>query len=128
NFKVQSKIIREGEEIRAIQVTGIPQKNLLATLFHFEEGMLWEIELQLGDKKWGEEEYNNFFLMTKRVLERRYGVGQPVATQTLRVGDIDTTLGGYVWRQFGGSIQLYLFHAKRGDEQFFLISQHFRPK
>lgn len=128
NFKVQTKVYREGQQIRAVEVRGIPQRNLLAATFHFEEGMLWEIELELGDERWGGQEYNDFFLMTKRVLERRYGVGQAVPTLSERVGEVETTLGGYVWRQFGGSIQLYFFQARRGGDVFYRISQHFRPK
>jgi hypothetical protein len=127
-LKLPYKIEKNGEEIVRVTVTGIPQKNLLRAVFHFEESMLWEIELQMGQERWTEEDYGRFFLQTKRHLDERYGFGRPVVLdRSTSPEGIKTMLAGYFWRQFGASIQLYFYQAESDNKQVHVLSQHYRP-
>ena len=122
------RVEKEGDETVRVVVTGIPQKHVLQAVFHFEENMLWEIELQMGQANWSEEDYSRFFLQTKRHLDERYGFGRPIVLDRSSSPDgVQTMLAGYFWRQFGASIQLYFFQAERDHKQVHVLSQHYRP-
>ncbi|MEI6032824.1 MAG: hypothetical protein WCS65_00930 [Verrucomicrobiae bacterium] len=109
-----------------IEAKGIPQKNLLRVIFSFEDGVLCEVELQLGQPTWAATDYNRFFLETKKVLDSRYGRGFPLVLEKRSEGDVETFLGGYYWSQFGGNIRLFLFQASSPTEEVQVLSQHYR--
>ena len=116
---------QEGDALR-IEVTGLPQKNLLRTIFLCEDGVLCEVELRLGRPTWTAADYNRFFLETKKVLDSRYGRGFPLVLEKRKEGDTETFLGGYYWSQFGGNIRLFLFQANNATEETRVLSQHYR--
>lgn len=116
---------KEGDTLR-IEATGLPQKKLLRVMFHFEEDLLCEVELQLGQPSWSASDYTRFFLETKKVLDARYGRGLPLVLEKRTVGDVETFLGGYCWSQFGGNIRLFLFQASNHTEETQVLSQHYR--
>lgn len=109
-----------------ITVNGIPQKNLLKTIFHFEDNMLWEVELQLGNKSWATPEYSRLFEQTKQILNARYGNGIPISLEKNSQSNIETVLAGIEWRQLGGNIRLYLFQARLNNQELYILSQHYR--
>lgn len=125
-FKV--KIISQGKGGAGFQmeVSGIPQKNLLRTIFHFEDNMLWEVELHLGDASWKTADYTRFFEQTKKILNQRYGNGLPIVLEKDQVSGINSVLGGYEWMQPGGSIRLYFFLARSPEKELHVLSQHYR--
>ncbi len=109
-----------------VTVRGIPQKNLLKTIFHFEDNMLWEVELQLGDKNWNASDFSRHFEQTKQILNHRYKNGIPVVLEKQSDNVIETVLGGYEWRQHGGNLRLYLFQARQNSQELHILSQHYR--
>jgi hypothetical protein len=117
--------VQEGDSLR-IEVTGLPQKNLLCAIFHFESGILCEVELRLGQPAWTAADYNRFFLKSKKVLDSRYGQGVPLVLEKRTDGDAETFLGGYCWSQFGGNLRLFLFDASNAAEEVHVLSQHYR--
>ena len=116
---------QEGNVLR-FEVTGLPQKNLLRTIFLFEDGVLCEIELRIGKPAWTAADYNRYFLEAKKVLDARYGRGFPLVLEKRKEGDVETFLGGYYWSQFGGNIRLFLFQARNSQEETYVLSQHYR--
>ena len=116
---------QEGGTLR-FEVTGLPQKNLLRTIFLFEDGVLCEVELRIGKPAWTAADYNRYFLEAKKVLDARYGRGFPLVLDKRKEGDVETFLGGYYWSQFGGNIRLFLFQAKNSLEETYVLSQHYR--
>jgi hypothetical protein len=127
-LKLPHHIEKEDGVIARVVVTKIPQKNVHTAIFHFEENMLWEIELQMGQPTWNEEDYGRFFLQTKRHLDERYGFGRPIVLDRKTSPEgVATVLAGYFWRQFGASIQLYFYQATSGNRRTHILSQHYRP-
>lgn len=116
---------QEGDALR-IEVVGLPQKNLLRAIFLFEEGILCEVELRLGQPGWSASDYNRFFLESKKVLDSRYGRGFPLVLEKSTEGKVETFIAGYYWSQFGGNIRLFLFQASDGTEEMNVLSQHYR--
>jgi hypothetical protein len=117
--------VQEGDSLR-IEVTGLPQKNLLRAIFHFRAGILCEVELRLGQPAWAASDYYRFFLESKKVLDSRYGRGVPLVLEKRNEGDVETYLGGCYWSQFGGNLRLILFDARNTSEETQVLSQHYR--
>lgn len=116
---------QDGGTLR-IEVVGLPQKNLLRAIFLFEDGILCEIELRLGQPDWSASDYNRFFLESKKVLDSRYGRGFPLVLEKRTEGNVETFLAGYYWSQFGGNIRLFFFQASASAEEMHVLSQHYR--
>jgi hypothetical protein len=117
--------VQEGADLR-FEVAGLPQKNLLRAIFHFEEGILCEVELRLGQPAWAASDYHRFFLESKKALDSRYGRGFPLVLEKRTDADAETFIGGYYWSQFGGNLRLFLFVASNAAEETHVLSQHYR--
>jgi len=116
---------QEGSNL-SIEVTGLRQKNLLRAIFHFEDVVFCELEIQLGRAEWTTADYSRYFLETKKVLDVRYGRGFPLVIEKSKEGNLDTFFVGYYWSQFGGNIRLFLFQASSPAGEISLLSQHYR--
>ncbi len=109
-------------------VEGIPQKNLLRSLFYFSNDALNEIELQYGDKTWDSLRYAKFFDEVRRNVDGKYGIGRMVAREKSRdpSTDVVQTLIGYQWIQGFMSLRLFLFTGEKADQGFRVLSLHYK--
>jgi len=120
---VERKTVRGRQ---CLVVEGIPQKLLRRALFYFDNDSLSEIELHYGEDSWDGERYSAFFDQTRRNIESKYGIGRVVARQKTREGDVLQTLVGYQWAQPITTLALYYYTAERANDNFRLLSLHYR--
>lgn len=122
--KIVERRVLDGRTI--ITAEGIPQKQLLKTLFYFRDDMLNEIELQFGDNSWDTAQYEGFFEDVRRNVESKYGLGRLLSRTRNRENDIVQTLVGYQWSQQETSLRLFLYTAQKDPDALRVLSLHYR--
>lgn len=127
---IKARIVdrRTVQNRQVLVVEGIPQKNLIRSLFYFSNGSLNEVELQYGDKSWDSLRYAKFFDEVRRNVDGKYGIGRMVAREKSRDPNTDVvqTLIGYQWIQGFMSLRLFLFTGEKADQGFRVLSLHYK--
>lgn len=113
---------------QVLVVEGIPQKNLVRSLFYFSNDALNEIELQYGDPSWDSPRYATFFDEVRRNVDTKYGVGRMIVRDKTRDPETDIlqTLIGYQWIQGYMSLRLFLFTGEKADQGYSVLSLHYK--
>ena len=113
---------------QVLVVEGIPQKNLVRSLFYFSNDALNEIELQYGDASWDSPRYATFFDEVRRNVDTKYGVGRMIVRDKTRDPDTDIlqTLIGYQWIQGYMSLRLFLLTGEKAEQGYRVLSLHYK--
>jgi serine/threonine protein kinase len=121
---IEKKIIKDK---LVLVVEGIPQKNLLRSLFYFSNDKLNEIELHYGDESWDSLRYARFFDEVRLNVDEKYGKGKMVAREKKQdQNNVINTFIGYQWVQGNMALRLFLFTGEKEDMAFQTLSLHYK--
>jgi hypothetical protein len=121
----QRKKVAGGRE--AWEVDGlVPQSGVKKTVFYFRRGELIEVELQYQKDEWDDAKYNEYMGQLRRVLEKRYGVGQQIVRRTEPQGEVTEKLAGYKWNLNNTAVELFCYSAEDPPNVYRTLSVHYK--
>lgn len=114
---------------KLITVRGVIGAALKQNIFVFQKEELIEIEYQYGDPKWDAKKYQDFFDNFRRMFENKYGPGTPLtktAGSSTDAYGVATSITGYEWAQSFCILDLFYYTAEKKNQQYRLISVHYK--
>jgi hypothetical protein len=111
-----------------LTVEKIPQKNLLSSVFIFEQNYLRAIELHYGNDIWSKENYIKFYNDVKSNVDRKYGEGIPIARGSKYIDNTIITYEGFQWGEKSIGLGVFLFDAKQNNQDHHIILLRYNSK
>lgn len=125
---VNSEITSSGQK-KIITVRGVLGPALKQNVFPFQQEELVEIEYQYGNATWGAKKYEDFFNNFRGVFEAKYGLGTPLTKKVGSITDpsgVTTSINGYEWAQSFCTLDLFYYTAEKKNQEYRLISVHYK--
>jgi hypothetical protein len=111
-----------------LTVEKMPHKQLLRSVFIFEQNYLRAIEMHCGDDIWTKKDYIKYYDEVKCHLEKKYGEGIPIARGTKCIDNTIITYEGFQWGEKSTGLGLFLFDAKENNQDHQVVLLRYNSK
>ncbi len=111
-----------------LTVEKIPHKELLRSVFIFEQNYLRAIELHWGYNFWTKDNYIKFYNEVKSNVDKKFGKGIPIASGTKCIDNTIISYEGFQWGDKSIALGLFIFDAKENNKSYQILLLRYNSK